>query len=880
MNGADFECGTCAAPGTPARGDNRPSLSSVDYRLGTFGGFREAMLRAVSLDPTLGGLATRASGDHAVTLVELWAAVADVLTFYQERYANEVWLGTATNDRSVQRLAQLIGYRPRPGLSAEAWLAFTLDAGTEVTIPRGHQVQSVPAAGEKPQTYETMAPLVADARLNALAARLAEKPHAAAFAKESTTFVLDRVSAPALADGLRPNASVVLFTGTGTGVEERTVAAVRSDRDLVTVTWTTPIVGTWGPDPTVRRFTRTLRLFGAGAPATWLKPGPSTSSAGGLQWVLTDTKYDVPAGGTVLHVEGRVADLPPGTELLFVPGSGSPKVVTVSATEPGVATVGPLSDTTTKVTVGPLPAYDRRTARIYVLAGPALVPWGDGYPVAPLGTTVYVPGFAVAQDDGADALEIGRSIEGGEWVAGDVLRVDELELGRALLVGPARSPGGSAAGDAPVLAYLRSAALVPAGATAGAFCHLALQLDVRAPLPGQFVELVVRGNVVAASHGETAVEVLGDGTTAPFTRYPLGKHPVTHLRSTGAGGTSSTLEVFVDGVRRDPVPTLYGQAPDAAVYGTFTRPDGTTEVRFGDGVSGAVATAGAGNVTARYRVGSGLAGRVRVGQLSTARRPLPGVGAVENPLASEGGADAENLETARANAPRTVRTLGRAVSLRDLEDLATESGLVVKARATWVWDGFDQRAHLTVAAPGGAPLSADTMAGLVASLDAARDTNQKLQASDFAPVPVRLVATVVVDPRAEHPGAVVAAARAAALAALSFDTNDLGRPLHLSDLEAVLASVPQVQGVDIDAFGFVAMSIDELRRRGVTFRADGSVHPLQAALRVWPARLKPYPPGYKRDRGRIGIQRVMLPAELAVVANPSADVVVTRGSDS
>lgn len=869
MNGADFECGACAAPGTPARGDNRPSLSSVDYRLGTFGGFREAMLRAVSLDPTLGGLATRAPDDHAVTLVELWAAVADVLTFYQERYANEVWLGTATKDRSVQRLAQLIGYRPRPGLSAEAWLAFTLDAGTEVTIPRGHQVQSVPAAGEKPQTYETMAPLVADARLNALAARLAEKPHSAAFAKESTTFVLDRVSAPALADGLRPNASVVLFTGTG--VEERAVAAVRSDRDLVTVTWTTPIVGPAGPNPTARRFTRTLRLFGAGAPATWLKPAPSTSSAGGLQWVLTDTKYDVPAGGTVLHVEGRVADLPPGTELLFVPGSGSPKVVTVSATEPGVATVGPLSDTTTKVTVGPLPAYDRRTARIYVLAGPALVPWGDGYPVAPLGTTVYVPGFAVAQDDGAGALEIGRSIEGGEWVAGDVLRVDELELGRALLVGPPVTLGGSAADDAPVLAYLRSAALVPAGATAGAFCHLALQLDVRDPLPGQFVELVVRGNVVAASHGETVVEVLGDGTTVPFTRYPLAKQPVAHLRSTGAGGSSSTLEVFVDGVRRGPVPTLYGQAPDAAVYGTYTRPDGTTEVRFGDGVSGAVATAGAGNVTARYRVGSGLAGRVRVGQLSTARRPLPGVGAVENPLASEGGADAEDLETARANAPRTVRTLGRAVSLRDLEDLATESGLVVKARATWVWDGFDQRAHLTVAASGGAPLSADTMAGLVASLDAARDTNQKLQASDFAPVPVRLVATVVVDPRAEHPEAVVVAARAAVLAALSFDANDLARPLHLSDLEAVLASVPEVQGVDIDAFGFLrteAMTTGELQRRGVTLRADGSVHPLQASLRVLPARLPP------------GAGGVILPAELAVVANPSADVVVTRGSDS
>jgi len=39
-----------------------------------------------------------------------WATLADVLTFYQERIANELWLRTATERDSLLRLA-LRGYR-------------------------------------------------------------------------------------------------------------------------------------------------------------------------------------------------------------------------------------------------------------------------------------------------------------------------------------------------------------------------------------------------------------------------------------------------------------------------------------------------------------------------------------------------------------------------------------------------------------------------------------------------------------------------------------------------------------------------------------------------------------------------------------------------
>ena len=55
-----------------------------------------------------------------------------------------------------------------------------------------------------------------------------------------------------------------------------------------------------------------------------------------------------------------------------------------------------------------------------------------------------------------------------------------------------------------------------------------------------------------------------------------------------------------------------------------------------------------------------------------------------------------------------MRTFGRAVSLRDFEDLVTASGEVAKAQATWTWDGLGRAIHLTngaTPAPKGKPLA-------------------------------------------------------------------------------------------------------------------------------------------------------------------------------
>jgi len=173
---------------TPVGIWNRPGLDSIAYRAGTHSTFLETMLARISnvfisipatnpADPAtlvypLRALTTRDTTDPAIALLDAWSVVADVLTFYQERIANEGYLRTAIERRSILELARLIGYRLRPGVSASVFLAFTLQHGNVVNIPLGTQAQSVPGPGELPQYFETSADLPARDVWNSLQVRL------------------------------------------------------------------------------------------------------------------------------------------------------------------------------------------------------------------------------------------------------------------------------------------------------------------------------------------------------------------------------------------------------------------------------------------------------------------------------------------------------------------------------------------------------------------------------------------------------------------------------------------------------------------------------------------------------------------------------------
>src|SRR6516162_8050965 len=177
-------CGCCMGTNvqTPQAESNLPGLSSIAYRAGTWATFKESMLARLSTSdyPALTRLRTRDDDDFTIAFLDASSIVLDILTFYQERHANESYLRTATQVRSLTELSRLIGYQPAPGVAASTYLAFSLQQATAqppdpaappITIPQGTQVQSVPAQGQKPQTFETSTDIQAKPDWNALPVR-------------------------------------------------------------------------------------------------------------------------------------------------------------------------------------------------------------------------------------------------------------------------------------------------------------------------------------------------------------------------------------------------------------------------------------------------------------------------------------------------------------------------------------------------------------------------------------------------------------------------------------------------------------------------------------------------------------------------------------
>jgi len=174
------DCGGCAGTGpeTPVPILNRPGLSRISFRSGVHSQFLNSLLAALSSKdrPFLAQLRTRDPSDLTPALLDALACLGDVLTFYSERIANESFLRTATERRSILELARAIGYELAPGVSAKVMLTFNIEGaagapGTAI-IPKGTRAQTIPGPGEKPQPFETSIDFLGRAEWNELRPRL------------------------------------------------------------------------------------------------------------------------------------------------------------------------------------------------------------------------------------------------------------------------------------------------------------------------------------------------------------------------------------------------------------------------------------------------------------------------------------------------------------------------------------------------------------------------------------------------------------------------------------------------------------------------------------------------------------------------------------
>jgi predicted phage baseplate assembly protein len=311
----------------------------------------------------------------------------------------------------------------------------------------------------------------------------------------------------------------------------------------------------------------------------------------------------------------------------------------------------------------------------------------------------------------------------------------------------------------------------------------------------------LNANVALATHGETVSEVLGSGNgSQPYQRFTLRQAPLTYVSAQTPSGAASTLQVRANDVLWHEAPTLFGLGARDRVYTARADDDGKVTVLFGDGSTGARLPSGTENVRATYRKGIGKAGNVGAGQISLLMsRPL-GLREAVNPVPATGGDDPEPRDQARVNAPLTVLTLGRIVSLRDYEDFARAFAGIAKALATWTWDGERQGVFVTVAGVDGAPVdeTGETYKNLVSAMHDAGDPYVSLRVKSYAAVKFKLAAAVTRDQ--DYLAAKVEAdIRTALLSYFAFDRRAFGQPVALSEAMAAIQAVPGVIAVDVNA---------------------------------------------------------------------------------
>jgi Baseplate J-like protein len=323
--------------------------------------------------------------------------------------------------------------------------------------------------------------------------------------------------------------------------------------------------------------------------------------------------------------------------------------------------------------------------------------------------------------------------------------------------------------------------------------------------------VIIYGNVVKATHGETRKETLGSGDgSKSLQQFALKQPPLTYVSAPTPSGIDSTLRLFINDVEWHEAESIFGLPPTARQFVTNRSDAEVTTIVFGNGKQGARLPTGAENVRAQYRQGLGKAGNVEEQKITLlAERPLH-VKEVINPRRASGGADPETRDQARKNVPLAVLALDRLVSVSDYSDFARTFGGVGKAFSMQLSDGRNELVHLTIAGAGDAPIEADS--------DLLR--NLRLSLTQFGDpalavaVAVRELLVLIVSAGVRLlPDylweKVAPKIRAKLLDTFSFEARELGQDVFLSEIISAMQSVPGVAYVDVDAFGGIAERNDD-----------------------------------------------------------------------
>lgn len=1040
-------CGCCEGVRvlTPASEFNRPGLPAIRYRAGTHGAFLETMkarLSSMTVDAPgadgqtietfrpLDGLTIRSSDDASIALLDGWAAVGDVLTFYQERIANEGYLRTATERRSILELARLVGYEPRPGVAATVYLAYTLEDKQvdPVEIPEGSRAQSIPGPGELPQSFETSEKIIARNVWNNLQVRLSRPQN---ISYSTAPFVKKLFVSGTTTDLKTGDPLLFVFDTQGTQFAIRTVEKIEADftanrtaiflhpsvdipeaYPLLTkfIAQATPLVPasdmvleranqivaaiyqslivppaqTWADDmenyadgevdPAIETLFQTFTDDLGNVTGGTQSGGPVTDPKQFVPKLLEPPKLQransLQLNRSLRESFRRGADTTPQLLVNFAPELKTTyykalATANVETSDPALKAVYALRtsaplfgssvskmaefDANNRLTTPDLwkewsiandespdtmyldQVHDAVLSSSYIVIQRQITSAGMERVLRKVTSAQSTPRTAYGVSGKTTKLALSESwwspfgeqnslvaatpdisygvrttlvygqsesltlidepvtndVDGFSIELGDLY--NELTSGRWVIFEGERA-------DIPGVSGVRTAELLMITGLVHGFdssipgekTHTTLQLNTGTAYKYKRDTLTIYGNVVKATHGETRQEILGSGDgSRALQSFALKQPPLTFVPAPTAKGVDSTLHVYVNNVEWHETDTLAMLGPKDRNFITKTDDDAKTTVIFGNGKQGMRLPTGVENVNAIYRQGIGKGGNVLAEQVSLLQsRPL-GVKSVINPLRASGGADKEDRDQARENAPLAVMSLDRLVSLQDYTDFTRTFAGIGKADARRLTDGLRELIHITIAGADDIPIdpTSDLYRNLLIALRKLGDPSLPIQVDTrelialILSANIRLQKDYLWEP-------VVTEVRAQLLDAFGFHRRALAQPALLCEIIALIQNVEGVAYVDVDAFGGVpekrnvrdSQNESEMIRRLLT--ADEIAAAVQ--LIVDPYQYKqtylPKTESGPADRVDAGIAQfqdgILQPAQLAIFAPSVADTIV------
>ncbi|MCB0839061.1 MAG: hypothetical protein KDD99_20455, partial [Bacteroidetes bacterium] len=562
-----------------------------------------------------------------MALLDSWASILDILTFYQERLANESYLNTATERFSLVELGRLIGYEPHPGLASDTHLAFTLDENSLlpgqmmamgrhvgkvehpiITLEAGLQVQSIPDKDQKPQVFETTETIQACAVWNAMKLALRPVSPNQKLSSSKTIWVTG------IDNNLTKGNKLLIRIKNGKEyVRKIEDISVEKDFDSTSINLVNPFIlsnnGSGSSNneeiESIKVFRKQAAFFGYNSskyeqiPTDVQSSTDEPKSETKLVWKVRESVEQ----DSLVYLDNVYQEILPNSDILIQEVGKSLEYTlhfSIKSVNHTVRSAYGINAKVTQLTLsGDVGFWPRsldyiRNCAVYIqsdLLELAAIPYGK------ILNNKKVLELEYALDENFKKFKEGQKI----ILSGKPFSLKRIE---DLSSNISKECSGSEVLTVKRIQTFRG--------------RTNLYLDSSPKCYYIRKTVTINANVAKATHGESTKEVLGSGDASKkFQKFTLSQTPLTYIPHTGSStGRKSTLEIRVNNVLWKEVPNFYQQSADALVYIVRQNDQGQSTVIFGDGINGSRLPTGQFNITASYRMGLGVEGKLKRDQLS------------------------------------------------------------------------------------------------------------------------------------------------------------------------------------------------------------------------------------------------------------------------